>query len=593
MTPARPLRWRLPCLVFCTAALAGWWQADRPGNPDVADSSAVPTRSPRPPRPPRHASHKAEPEQVRRLLAPVRAARTPEDRQRAAIHLALTLPVAELAAWFDAEWYPFRDGIDSNVFYRITRQRWQEEDPAGYLNRALVKKPDDTHEAAGLWAKRDPEAALAWLHALTDPRDFTAMADSVCRSLATARPALALAEIVTLRGRLPNAESTLQGMLAALAGNSAAALRQAATTWPAELREMAGQALAGDLLKRDFAAGLADLQGREDGRKVFLKALNGDRELAAKLVDSAGSLPEGWLAAAIRQSGGWALVHQNPERWMQVDLAALGLDEATAANFRQTTLNSLANKDPAAAFAALDTVEMSQSDRQNLWESAFRSLAYRNPADAQAMLAQLSDPATIARCEQVLESLKSGGPKPKVPPTPTAWVTNLGQANDGENPSDPFGYESQATWDRSAIQEARTAFAQMSAEQKARAAGQLAAGQGASEEMPELRADAFRWLLENPPAGTDPSATADRETGLIRNASRLATEWAGDDPQAASRWAQSLPTGDTRLWAMKNLAREWAEYEPTAATAWANTLPAAEQAEITAYLKAENADSGR
>lgn len=200
MTATRLLRWRLPSLVFCTAALAGWWQANLPGNPDVSNPSAVPTRSSRPPRPPRNASRKAEPEHVRRLLAPVRAARTPEERQRAAIHLALTLPVAELAAWFDAEWYPFRDGIDVNVFYRLTRQRWQEEDPAGYLNRALVKKPDDTNEAAHLWAKRDPEAALAWLHALTDPRDFTAMADSVYYSLAMARPALALAEIAKLRG---------------------------------------------------------------------------------------------------------------------------------------------------------------------------------------------------------------------------------------------------------------------------------------------------------------------------------------------------------------------------------------------------------
>jgi hypothetical protein len=587
MTATRLLRWRLPSLVFCMAALAGWWQPDRPGNPDVSTPSAVPTRSSRPPRPPHHASRKAEPDHVRRLLAPVRAARTPKERQRAAIHLALTLPVAEMADWFDAEWYPFRDGIDVNVFYRLARQRWQEEDPAGYLNRALVKKPDDTNEAALLWAKRDPEAALAWLHGLTDPRDFAAMADSVFSGLAKARPALALAEIVKLRGRLPNAESTLQGMLAELAGNSAAALRQAATTWPAELREMANHALACDLLKRDFAAGIAEFQGRDNGRALFLKALNSDRALAAKLVDSVESLPEGWFAAAVKQSGGWSLVNVNPERWLQVDLAALGLDKATAADFRQATLNSLASKDPAAALRAMNTLEMGEPERQSLHESIFRTLAYRNPAEAQAMLAQLSDPTTIARCEELLESLKTGGTKPKVLPSPTEWVTQLGNPDADANRSPSLLYEAKAVWDRSAIQEARTAFAQLPAEQKARVASQLSLRQGV-DEMPELRADAFRWMLENPSPAPDANATADRETGLLRNASQLATHWAQDDPQAASRWAQSLPAGDTRLWVMKNVAKQWAEYEPSSAAAWTRALPAAERAAVEAYLADES-----
>jgi hypothetical protein len=590
MTPTRHPRWLLPSLVFCTAALAGWWQADRPDNPAVSSPTAVPSRSSRPAHPPRHASRKAEPDHVRRLLAPVRAARTPEERQRAAIHLALTLPVAELAEWFDAEWYPFRDGIDVNVFYRVTRQRWQEEDPAGYLNRALVKKPDDTHEAAGLWAKRDPEAALAWLHALSDPRDFTTMADSIYRGLAKARPALALAEISKLRGRLPNADATLQGMLAELAGTSAAALRQAATTWPAELRDLADQALAGDLLKRDFSAGIDDLQGRDNGRAMFLKALAGDEALAAKLVDGAGSLPEGWLAAAIKQSGGWNLARQDPERWLQVDLAALGLDEAAAANFRHTTLNCLANKDPAAALRALETSELNPQVRDDVWQSIFRTLAYKDPAAAQAMLAETSDPTTIARCEEFLEALKAGGAKPQAPPTPTAWVTQLGNAEPGAAGLSMPGYQTERTWDRGAIQEARTAFAQLPAEQKTRAASRLSMEQGAFATMPELRADAFRWMLENPPSATPADAPTDRGIDLLRNASRLATEWARDDPQAASRWAQSLPPGDTRLWVLKNLARQWAEYEPAAAANWANTLPAAERAEVTAHLRDGNSD---
>ena len=100
--------------------------------------------------------------------------------------------------------------------------------------------------------------------------------------------------------------------------------------------------------------------------------------------------------------------------------------------------------------------------------------------------------------------------------------------------------------------------------------------------------DAFRWTLENPSPAPDANATADRENGLLRNASQLATHWAQDDPQAASRWALSLPTGDTRIWVMKNMAKQWAEYEPSAAAARARALPAAERAAVEAHLAEES-----
>ena len=203
------------------------------------------------------------------------------------------------------------------------------------------------------------------------------------------------------------------------------------------------------------------------------------------------------------------------------------------------------------------------------------------------MLAQLSDPSMIARCEEFLESLKSGVTKPKVLPSPTEWVTNLGTPDASADSSPSLLYEAKAVWDHGAIQEARTAFAQLPAEQKARAASQLSLGQGI-DEMPELRADAFRWMLENPPSAPAANATADRETNLLRNASKLATDWARDDPQAASRWAQSLPAGDTRLWVMKNVAKQWAEYEPSVAATWTRALPAAERAAVEAYLAEES-----
>ena len=81
------------------------------------------------------------------------------------------------------------------------------------------------------------------------------------------------------------------------------------------------------------------------------------------------------------------------------------------------------------------------------------------------MLAQLSDPTMIARCEEFLESLKSGGTKPKVLPSPAEWVTNLGTPGSSEGRSPSLLYEAKATWDLDSVKEARTAFAQLPAEQ--------------------------------------------------------------------------------------------------------------------------------
>lgn len=574
-------RWLLPIAVFCTAALTGWWQVNLTEVPADADRAAVPTRSNRPARPSLQTSRKDVPDHVRRLLAPLRAARTPEERQRAAIHLALALPVAELAAWYDAKWYPAGDGMDSVVFYGITRQRWLDEDPAGYLNHALVKQLSDTYSAGAQWTSRDPEAALKWLHDLTDPRDFNRMAGTVYRNLAKVRPALALAEILQVQRRIGVADGTVDAMLESLADNSADALQKAVSNWPTELSQLANRALMRGLLKRDFAAGIAELRGRSDGRAHFLHALGRNPNLGIALLDQVEALPSGWFAGVVEQGSIYSMIGDYPARWLEKDLAALGLGEESANEFRSIALSVLAAKDPAAAFTALEKSELNPQLRQGTWDSIFRQLARKNPTAARAMMTQLSNPDAIARCEQALAPPKPDGQLPK-PPTPTEWLTNLAKPE-----PDPRMYVPSDIWDRSAIAEARSCFAQLPDDQKARAARDISmeiAGSNMGNAMTELQADAFRWMLENPSATPNSWVGPSSEVRLLRSASDLAATWAQDDPQAASRWATTLPPGETRLWVMKNVARQWAEYQPSAAAAWAKSLPPSERAEVVAHL---------
>jgi hypothetical protein len=106
--------------------------------------------------------------------------------------------------------------------------------------------------------------------------------------------------------------------------------------------------------------------------------------------------------------------------------------------------------------------------------------------------------------------------------------------------------------------------------------------------MPELRADAFAWLLENPAAAAgEGGGQGDGGARLTERTSELAAWWAAEDPRAATRWVRGLPEGEARTWAMKNLARHWADYEPAAAAAWARSLPAAERAAVEEHLGRE------
>src|SRR5204863_507603 len=66
-----------------------------------------------------------------------------------------------------------------------------------------------------------------------------------------------------------------------------------------------------------------------------------------------------------------------------------------------------------------------------------------------------------------------------------------------------------------------------------------------------------------------------------------AWQWAGDDPQAASRWASAFPERKARERAYENLMNRWSQNDAYAAGAWLGTLPAgpSRDAAVTAYTQ--------
>ena len=153
-----------------------------------------------------------------------------------------------------------------------------------------------------------------------------------------------------------------------------------------------------------------------------------------------------------------------------------------------------------------------------------------------------------------------------------------------------------ATWDAAELNASRQAFAELPTEDRRRAAEGMLDGvstfgfPGMGGLLP-LEGDAVAFLLENPrseDAAGDGNAWR-RERDPIRAASTLASRWGSEDPVAAGDWVDSLPEGESRLWAARNLARNWAEYDPEGAAGWVSELPAAEREAAEAAM----AEGGR
>ncbi|MBN8458993.1 MAG: hypothetical protein J0M04_14250 [Verrucomicrobia bacterium] len=564
----------MAALVFAVGAVAGWAiRGPHPATPESASGTA-PVRSPN--REVRRPGKTVMPEDVRRLLAPIHAARTPEDRLRATIELAQNLPVGELRRWYQSDWFDFNSGMESNVFYKITRARWLAEDPEGLMDWSLFRNSEKTFEVAKRWAEVDPHAALAFLKSRRDPRERGRLLEPIAGPLAKVDPAAVLELATESFTRSPYA-SNMQAstMLAALADASPAALERELGKLPFPLRKMAIAGLDAALLKRDPAAGIAALRDEPDGLKRFKSALSNNSESLKGLLADPDSLPPGWFAAAASENP-YQLVRDDPERWIHEELGVLGFSKQQADNLANQAISLLASKDPERAFELLDDGSLTPAQRMNLIKRATEHLANDDPDDAKRWIARLTDPKEIDAANAALESTRNQNP-PKTA-TPAEWLTQLASrdANWISSYTDPVG-----KWDRDQITAAMGEFSKLPEETKTACANKLVS-HGSDEVPPSLQATAISWMLEHPQP--DDSNNTVRPGDALIFASKLASTWCRQDPAAASQWVRSLPAGDARLWAAKNLALQWAEYEPQAARQWAASLPADERSAVIQHL---------
>ena len=571
---------RLPAAVFALCAIAGWMagrmnpaQPAAGGESGSEDKAAKTTRG---------KSKSSVPSEVIAMLAPVRAAKTTDERLRATLQLAGDIPVADIEKWLNARWFDGSEDMQESLFTRTLLSRWQEENPAAMLAFCLRKEIRITYEFATDWAQRDPAAALDCIGQEKDPRTRSRMLAYMGETLAKADPAAVAARIGDLFAATgPEQGNQVAGLIRALASSSPDLLKAEALKWPKVLQDTARNGLVSASLKKDFTRGLAELSRQEDGKRIFMEIAGNDSELMASIGRDPGSLPDGWLGEMLsRRSGSYYLVQDDPGKWLDSDLAAMGLNENQARQLRSSALSQLASKDPEKLKSLLAGQELGKEERS----AAIQYLVGRLDKDqAEAWMAGLSDEVDreAAKTAFAFRSENDGNSV-----TPAGLLIDLAEA--GRNIS---WAESRVAgkWGREQMQALNDGFDALPGDKKALIAGKFVTNN--QREIPmEVKAKALDYLLANPAAASSGELPQEQNGGQRRDplavaACDIAVAWVEKDSAAAADWVSGLPSGKERLWAAKNLAARWAEYEPSAASRWIAALPASERSEVEKFMK--------
>ncbi|MCW1883844.1 hypothetical protein OKA04_03840 [Luteolibacter flavescens] len=560
----------LGLLALAAGVLTGWLASGDREAAVTSDPPALSTKTAR------QEMKSGLPASVQKLLAPVRAARTADERMRATLALAAAIPVDQLEQWLAAGWFGMRDSMESLVFERIVRDRWLENDPAGLIDYLIRSEDAALDTMIQRWAEGDPEAAFKVILSHRQKGDYLPMIWYLDVFLEEIPEVLAdkLSELWRDAGAFE--QPFFSRLLLRMAESNPEIVSARMNGWPDDLKMEARACFDTIALEKDFATTVLALVNEPDGRDRFSRAISDFSSGIDGLLDIAESLPPGWLEAAIRgRIMGFST--NDPARWLAADLSAVGLNEEDVRLVRSLSLNAWATQTPGEALRLLETNSLSADERRYLVEACFNRRNFQDQKDADDLLACLTDPEDIALANERLDTtfgvaIRTVDPQPAQVNSIPEWIASF--TDDTRHADGNIA----TTWDASEAMEAAAAFQGLPAGEKGKIAANLI-GQ-ASDEIPhELAAAAYGHLLVDPSSGEGMTAE-DVEKGI----SQFASGWGLRDPRAAGRWVASLPEGTARLWAAKNLAGRWAEYEPAAARAWISSLPAGDRGEVADYL---------
>ncbi|RYD22017.1 MAG: hypothetical protein EOP88_09420 [Verrucomicrobiaceae bacterium] len=518
------------------------------------------------------------PPDVEKRLAPFRAARDEDGRMRAAIGLASTIPVSDIAAWLDGAWFSQRNGVSGTLFHKILLDRWKREDPQAFFEWSMKNRSGDAYNFLVTLSTTDPQRALDFFK--SHPNAGFEL--NLLKGLSRDYPDLVLRRLAEMAGDVSTSRYRyLTGELfGQLALQSPDALEAALDSLPAGLRAEAEQRLAGARMTTDFPGELKKLLENPDGLTRFSEIISRDASLREKLPAELAGLPAAWKAEIARYAENF-IGGKDPEAWLRTDLEAAGFSGDQAAVIRRAALGPLLVTNPADAIRHLREMNVQREERDNILSNAMFELR-EDPEKSAALVALLEDDADKEVASRSMK-IHSDRALPDIK-DPDEWLEKVSAYDLGKEwPHAQVAMLEQ--WGPEKIAVLSRKFGSMPDGAKAPLAKVLATVIGID---PALKGQAVRYLVTHPDDGPpvinpDPFAEPESQDPVARGI-KLATSYthniAASDPVAASQWLSSLPAGDARWWASKNLHGLWSGYDPEAADAWLKSLPGTEQDQI-------------
>ncbi|MEY3897285.1 MAG: hypothetical protein RLZZ214_2806 [Verrucomicrobiota bacterium] len=569
-------------LGFLAMAAVGWNLADGSRPAPVAAEAATPAGK-RAERPTRAVRSTGPATIAGKRLDAIRGAGSPEARLRATLDLANSLPPSEFAAWLDGGYFSLREGAELTLFTKILQERWLLEDPEGLILWSIKNSSGKGRNLLATWAEKEPQRAIDFFK--NHPDDAAEM--QALTRIAKTHPALALQRLreMATAGISTKGTDHSFSLFRQLADQSPAALEVMMDSLPAKLRSQAETALSGPRLKASFATEIRALWDRPDGWKIFQANLSGNQELRGKLFDELANLPPAWRES-VASSYYYFINEKNAAKWLDADLTGYGFTPQQAKEFHGNALANLAVSQPEEAIRRMGNVALDVETRQSILSQLLSSVS-DDPEKAEALIAKLGSEEDRKLARSALEASLTREADPKQV-QPADWLEKMGGV-DPKNAGNAYQYFSMlGQWDSDKLTALNTQFKSMSDDKKQQVAQAIAAARNYGFEInPALSGEAIRYLVAHPPEAPVASGNDSSDTDPLRMASEYAGRLAVTDPVAASDWVQTLPAGESKLWAQKNLARNWAIYDPKAADQWVKSLPASARSKVQGFMKKE------
>jgi hypothetical protein len=554
-------------LAFAAMAALGW---------NLGSNSSAPTDSPSSQR---ASSGSGRPAQSARAseaastqVRAIRDAGSPEERIRASIQLANSVPVADFPAWVEGNRFNFRAGPELNIFRMILFERWMAEDPSALIAWSGKNGGGQGLRALAHLAKNDPETLFD--HYRNHPDNQAEL--KVLLQIAKSHPDLALKRLGELSEKgLADSNGQTKDLLTQLAKLSPSALEAVLPDLSPELDRIAESALVGQRLVKSYETEIQSLWERPDGWKIFSEQANQNDDIASRLIDGLQDLPESWKAQLANSPYGF-ITETSAKKWMEADLAAAGFSPSQIEMVRTSALSRLAYSDPEYALANLGP-DLNARLRSNLISYSL-SRARHDPEKVEKLINLLNseDDRALARTQIELYEIASN--KSAVA-EPSAWLEKL--SNIGADAPDTSAVLRQLnTLDKATLATVRAGFNELPPERQSAIGQLIASGHITSVSDSGFAGDALRAFVAHPPDQIQNPYKGPEIASSVYAVNLLET-----DAAAAAAWMNSLPDGNAKLWAQKNVAYNWNQSDPKAVKNWLNTLPPATRDEVSSYLK--------